>query len=87
MVPIARNYDPTDYAIIEMCDFESCAGCSIPFACNYDPALQYVVLELRFHELWRLLGLVCVYMTSQRKSQRPPCAFTSKTPWVNAGIA
>ena len=47
MVPIACNYDPNlDYAIIEMCDFESCAGCSIPFACNYDPALQYVVLEL-----------------------------------------
>ena len=31
---------------MELCDFESCAGCSIPFACNYDPALQYVVLEL-----------------------------------------
>ncbi len=47
MVPIACNYDPTlDYAIIEMCDFESCAGCSIPFACNFDPTLQYVVLEL-----------------------------------------
>ena len=47
MVPIACNYDPTlDYAIMEMCDFESCAGCSIPFACNFDPTLQYVVLEL-----------------------------------------
>ena len=47
MAPIACNYDPTlDYAIIEMCDFESCAGCSIPFACNYDPSMPLVVLEI-----------------------------------------